>query len=100
MFSFFVGISVIGMNVFARPNSFLCPWLGGRGPERIIRRQAKLQHSAEAKTKAAGGNVIFADGRLMADRADLQPALRVESFRRFNHAADDGGERAAHGGGF
>src|ERR1039458_4229147 len=84
LFSFFVGVSMVGGNIRARPDFFLRPRFGGRGPKWIVRRQTQLQHSTQAQVKAAGGNVTFADARLMADRADLKPALCIECFRCFN----------------
>src|SRR6185312_7513439 len=95
-FGFLVG--VVGRNICAGPNAFLRPWLRGCGPEDIVRGQAEMNESGETHIKTAGGNVTLTNGLLMADGANLQPAVVIEDSARFSHSPNDGCETGADGG--
>src|SRR6476646_9485458 len=87
---------MVNRNVLAAPHFLGGPRLSRAAPEWIASRQTERKQSRRTEIGAARRYVSFANRRLMAAKADGQPAALVESSGRFDHAADNCRERRAH----
>src|SRR4051794_16737542 len=86
---------MVGGQILSSPELLRGPILRRTAPELILRGQSEREEPDGTEIETPGGDVPFADARLVPAESDRQPALRIECPRRLDHAPDHGRQGAA-----